>query len=235
MPCRSGADRMDSRPGARTRARSSRRPQTRSQGEPVKKSNKIAAAAAAGALLLTGGLTAAANAGTSQVLRLPCRAGRCSGAVPAVDVQPVAGNRGGAEPDQRGRLRGRGQGRPRQMPGGQTAVRHGGPGGQVRHRAGPPPRATTPPSTPLKRRSRRPIPLPPSARPPANWPSASTATGPASRTSPAPCSWPAASRSRSTGCPWPGIGVGGAPDGTLDEACATPAPRPSLPRPPAQK
>ena len=41
----------------------------------MKKSNKIAAAAAAGALLLTGGLTAAANAGTAA-----------PAAVPAVDI-----------------------------------------------------------------------------------------------------------------------------------------------------
>ncbi|MCO4239289.1 GlcG/HbpS family heme-binding protein [Pseudarthrobacter raffinosi] len=45
----------------------------------MKKSNKIAAAAAAaGALLLTGGLTAAANAGTSQAA--------APAAVPAVDI-----------------------------------------------------------------------------------------------------------------------------------------------------
>ena len=50
----------------------------------MKKSNKIAAAAAAGALLLTGGLTAAANAGTSQAAAqaaVPAPA-----AVPAVDI-----------------------------------------------------------------------------------------------------------------------------------------------------
>jgi uncharacterized protein GlcG (DUF336 family) len=47
-------------------------------------SKKIAAAAAAGALLLTGGLTAAANAGTSAAAAAPVPA-----AVPAVDVQPV--------------------------------------------------------------------------------------------------------------------------------------------------
>jgi uncharacterized protein GlcG (DUF336 family) len=50
----------------------------------VKMSKKIAAAAAAGALLLTGGLTAAANAGTSAAAAAPVPA-----AVPAVDVQPV--------------------------------------------------------------------------------------------------------------------------------------------------
>lgn len=48
----------------------------------MKKSNKIAAAAAAGALLLTGGLTVAANAGTSQVAA-PAAA---PAAVPAVDI-----------------------------------------------------------------------------------------------------------------------------------------------------
>ncbi|MFF2243112.1 heme-binding protein [Arthrobacter sp. NPDC058130] len=45
-------------------------------------SKKIAASAAAGALLLTGGLTAAANAGTSAVA--PAEA-----AAPAADIQPV--------------------------------------------------------------------------------------------------------------------------------------------------
>ncbi len=45
----------------------------------MKMSKKIAAAASAGALLLTGGLTAAANAGTTGV----------PAAVPAVDVQPA--------------------------------------------------------------------------------------------------------------------------------------------------
>ncbi|MDQ0076301.1 uncharacterized protein GlcG (DUF336 family) [Arthrobacter oryzae] len=50
----------------------------------MKMSKKIAAAAAAGALLLTGGLTAAANAGTSAAAAAPVPA-----AVPAVDVQPV--------------------------------------------------------------------------------------------------------------------------------------------------
>jgi uncharacterized protein GlcG (DUF336 family) len=50
----------------------------------MKKSNKIAAAAAAGALLLTGGLTAAANAGTSAAAPAVVPA-----AVSAVDVQPA--------------------------------------------------------------------------------------------------------------------------------------------------
>lgn len=49
----------------------------------MKMSKKIAASAAAGALLLTGGLTAAANAGTSAV------APAAAAAVPAVDIQPV--------------------------------------------------------------------------------------------------------------------------------------------------
>ena len=48
----------------------------------MKKSNKIAAAAAAGALLLTGGLTAAANAGTNAGTS-PVAA---PAAVPAVDI-----------------------------------------------------------------------------------------------------------------------------------------------------
>ncbi|MBE4717748.1 heme-binding protein [Pseudarthrobacter sp. AB1] len=48
----------------------------------MKKSNKIAAAAAAGALLLTGGLTVAANAGTSQVAA-PAAA---PAAVPVVEI-----------------------------------------------------------------------------------------------------------------------------------------------------
>jgi len=53
----------------------------------MKKSNKIAAAAAAGALLLTGGLTAAANAGTpAPAAAAPARV---SAAVPAVDIQPA--------------------------------------------------------------------------------------------------------------------------------------------------
>ncbi|MBP1137836.1 uncharacterized protein GlcG (DUF336 family) [Arthrobacter sp. PvP023] len=51
----------------------------------MKKSNKIAAVAAAGALLLTGGLTAAANAGTSAVAVPAAEAA----AVPAVDIQPA--------------------------------------------------------------------------------------------------------------------------------------------------
>jgi len=51
----------------------------------VKKSNKIAAAAAAGALLLTGGLTAAANAVPAPV----AAPAAVAGAVPAVDVQPA--------------------------------------------------------------------------------------------------------------------------------------------------
>ena len=49
----------------------------------MKMSKKIAASAAVGALLLTGGLTAAANAGTSAV------APAAPAAVPAVDIQPV--------------------------------------------------------------------------------------------------------------------------------------------------
>ena len=53
----------------------------------MKMSKKIAAAAAAGALLLTGGLTAAANAGTSAAARgAPAAA---PAAVPAADVQPA--------------------------------------------------------------------------------------------------------------------------------------------------
>jgi uncharacterized protein GlcG (DUF336 family) len=50
-------------------------------------SKKIAASAAAGALLLTGGLTAAANAGTSAVA--PAGTAAAPAAVPAVDIQPV--------------------------------------------------------------------------------------------------------------------------------------------------
>lgn len=50
----------------------------------MKMSKKIAAAAAAGALLLTGGLTAAANAGTSAAAPAAVPA-----VVPAVDVQPA--------------------------------------------------------------------------------------------------------------------------------------------------
>jgi uncharacterized protein GlcG (DUF336 family) len=59
---------------------------------PVKKTNKIAAAAAAGALLLTGGLTAAANAGTSQgaaQAAVPAPAA-VSGVVPAADIPQSA-------------------------------------------------------------------------------------------------------------------------------------------------
>ncbi|TLM75075.1 heme-binding protein [Pseudarthrobacter sp. NamB4] len=48
----------------------------------MKKSAKVLAAAAAGALALTAGVTAAANAG----------AGPAATAVPAVDIQPVPGN-----------------------------------------------------------------------------------------------------------------------------------------------
>ncbi|MEK0157479.1 heme-binding protein [Arthrobacter oryzae] len=56
----------------------------------MKKSNKIAAAAAAGALLLTGGLTAAANAGTSTAAPAPVAVAAAKpAAVPAVDVQPA--------------------------------------------------------------------------------------------------------------------------------------------------
>ncbi|MFF1385205.1 heme-binding protein [Arthrobacter sp. NPDC058288] len=51
----------------------------------MKKSNKIAAAAAAGALLLTGGLTAAANAVPAPVAVPAVEAA----AVPAVDIQPA--------------------------------------------------------------------------------------------------------------------------------------------------
>lgn len=53
----------------------------RSQGVTVKKSHKVFAAAAAGALVLTAGATAAANAGP----------GPAPAAVPAVDVQPAPG------------------------------------------------------------------------------------------------------------------------------------------------
>ena len=53
----------------------------------MKMSKKIAASAAVGALLLTGGLTAAANAGTSAVA--PEAAAAPAAAVPAVDIQPV--------------------------------------------------------------------------------------------------------------------------------------------------
>lgn len=59
---------------------------------PVKKTNKIAAAAAAGALLLTGGLTAAANAVTSQgaaQAAVPAPAA-VSGVVPAADIPQAA-------------------------------------------------------------------------------------------------------------------------------------------------
>ncbi|WP_181038983.1 heme-binding protein [Arthrobacter sp. Y81] len=53
-------------------------------------SKKIAAAAAAGALLLTGGLTAAANAGTSAAASAPAAApAAVPAAVPAADVQPA--------------------------------------------------------------------------------------------------------------------------------------------------
>lgn len=55
----------------------------------MKKSNKIAATAAAGALLLTGGLTAAANAGTSAVAPAAAVAVAKPAVVPAVDVQPA--------------------------------------------------------------------------------------------------------------------------------------------------
>ncbi|MDQ0823275.1 uncharacterized protein GlcG (DUF336 family) [Arthrobacter sp. V4I6] len=48
----------------------------------MKKSNKITVAAVAGALLLTGGLSAAANAGTNP-------GGSAPAAVPAADIQPV--------------------------------------------------------------------------------------------------------------------------------------------------
>jgi uncharacterized protein GlcG (DUF336 family) len=51
----------------------------------VKTSKKIAAAAAAGTLLLTGGLTAAANAGTSAA----APPASVPAAVPAADVQPT--------------------------------------------------------------------------------------------------------------------------------------------------
>ncbi|CAN7198387.1 GlcG/HbpS family heme-binding protein [Arthrobacter sp. LjRoot14] len=51
----------------------------------MKKSNKIAAVAAAGALLLTGGLTAAANAVPAPVA-VPAAG---AAAVPAVDIQPA--------------------------------------------------------------------------------------------------------------------------------------------------
>lgn len=54
----------------------------------MKKSTKIAAAAAAGALLLTGGLTAAANAGTTAAALAGVAAVEPA-AVPAVDVQPA--------------------------------------------------------------------------------------------------------------------------------------------------
>ncbi|MDV8147419.1 heme-binding protein [Arthrobacter sp. B10-11] len=54
----------------------------------MKKSTKIAAAAAAGALLLTGGLTAAANAGTTAAAPAGVAAVEPA-AVPAVDVQPA--------------------------------------------------------------------------------------------------------------------------------------------------
>lgn len=76
-----GPDRMEGRP--RAGAQATDRPShanLKLKEKPVKKSNQIAAAAAAGALLLTGGLTAAANAGTSQ-------AGSAPAAVPAVDIQ----------------------------------------------------------------------------------------------------------------------------------------------------
>jgi uncharacterized protein GlcG (DUF336 family) len=57
-------------------------PNPKIKENPVKKSNKIAAAAAAGTLLLTGGLTAAANAGTSP--------GAAQTAVPATAPVPAA-------------------------------------------------------------------------------------------------------------------------------------------------
>lgn len=50
----------------------------------MKKSSKITAIAAAGALLLTGGVTAAANAGPAPILSPT--------AVPAADIQPVPEN-----------------------------------------------------------------------------------------------------------------------------------------------
>jgi uncharacterized protein GlcG (DUF336 family) len=53
----------------------------------MKKSNKVFAAAAAGALVLTGGATAVANAGTAS----PAPAA-APVAVPAADVQPIADN-----------------------------------------------------------------------------------------------------------------------------------------------
>lgn len=59
---------------------------------PVNKTNKMAAAAAAGALLLTGGLTAAANAGTSKgaaQAAVPAPAA-VSGVVPAADIPQSA-------------------------------------------------------------------------------------------------------------------------------------------------
>jgi uncharacterized protein GlcG (DUF336 family) len=53
-------------------------------------SKKIAVTAAAGALLLTGGLTAAANAGTSAPASAPAAApAAVPAAVPAADVQPA--------------------------------------------------------------------------------------------------------------------------------------------------
>lgn len=55
----------------------------------MKKSQKIFAAAAAGAVVLTAGVTAAANAGMSPAAAAPVAA---PAAVPAADVQPVPEN-----------------------------------------------------------------------------------------------------------------------------------------------
>jgi uncharacterized protein GlcG (DUF336 family) len=61
-------------------------PQPYYEENPVKKSTKIVAVAAAGALLLTGGITAVANAGSVPVASAPVAA---PAAVPAVDIQPA--------------------------------------------------------------------------------------------------------------------------------------------------
>jgi uncharacterized protein GlcG (DUF336 family) len=57
----------------------------------VKKSNKVFAAAAAGALVLTAGATAAANTGTAAPAHAAAPV-EVPAAVPAADIQPVAAN-----------------------------------------------------------------------------------------------------------------------------------------------
>ena len=128
MPLPAGLDRMV---GARCTYPGKPHVSPSARGEPVKMSKKIAAAAAAGALLLTGGLTAAANAGTT---RRPPRP-RCPPSMSRRHRKPWWPRTASASAPRR-----RGQGSPRQVPGGQAAVRHGGPGGPVRNRSGAPSR-----------------------------------------------------------------------------------------------